>query len=52
MKRARDQTSDFASAIGATDILVLKKMEVATHKRNAKIYIISTMNYNLKAAIF
>jgi len=38
MERVSDQTSNFASAIGATDMPVFLNMEVATHKRNDKIY--------------
>ena len=47
MERVSDQTSNFASAIGAIFILVFLNMEIATHKRNAKIYINSSLEYNL-----
>ena len=46
MKRVSDQTSNIASAIGATYILVFLNMEVATHKRNDKIYINLSLHCN------
>ena len=47
MECVSDQTSDFASAIGAIFILVFLNMEIATHKRNDKIYIIYALNYKI-----
>ena len=46
MKRVSDQTSNIASEIGATYILVFLNMEVATHKRNDKVYINLSLNCN------
>ena len=51
MECVSDQTSVFASAIGATDILVFLNMEVATHKRNDKIYITYRLDFITKKLI-
>ena len=51
MECVSDQTSVFVSAIGATDILVFLDMEVATHKRNDKIYITYRLDFITKKLI-
>ena len=46
MKRVSDQTSNITSAIGAIFIIIFFNMEIATHKRNDKIYINFSLNCN------
>ena len=52
MERVSDQTSNFASAIGAIFILVFLNMKIATHKRNDKTYIIASLEFQKEIFIY